>query len=406
MFENAATDIPASSSKLTAPPWLRFLWRPMLLISLGLHGGILFLPLQEDSPQTEAKINDEDLIKITQLPSRGVDVPPIPEPETPSLPDLAPTPQPEPSPSLPSWTPPPLNLPSPRFEIPPFPQPTPTPRPSPTPQVTPSPRPSPTPQVTPSPFSSPLGGRQGENRNNPQGLDTRDPFADFPNYCDSFTCQRGALNLLSAEFEQGAFHTSDSLENVANWYQKNITKAGFNEPQKMPQSSGMVEIYQVSKGNSQPRFLHLLKVQDKTVILLLSQPIAETELARLRNLENLSPEESEFEQIFLALQQELGLENFQESDLVDPSLGSGQTLRGRLPGSSGLSQEAFEQRVIARLKARNFVEKEVSNDFKQDGVYYLEKGNSVWQVVFTPVRVGNETRVGVMSSNVSLFFGN
>ncbi|MCW6036553.1 hypothetical protein K4A83_09800, partial [Spirulina subsalsa FACHB-351] len=120
MFENAATDIPASSSKLTTPPWLRFLWRPMLLISLGLHGGILFLPLQEDSPQTQAKINDEDLIKITQLPSRSVDIPPIPEAETPSPPDLPPTPQPEPSPSLPSWTPPPLNLPSPRFEIPSF----------------------------------------------------------------------------------------------------------------------------------------------------------------------------------------------------------------------------------------------------------------------------------------------
>ncbi|MCW6036404.1 hypothetical protein K4A83_08995, partial [Spirulina subsalsa FACHB-351] len=271
---------------------------------------------------------------------------------------------------------------------------------------TPSPSPSPTPQITPTPSPSPPGGTQTENSNNAQGLDERDPFANFPNYCDSFPCQRGALNLLSAEFEQGAFHTSDPLENVANWYQKNITKAGFNEPQKMPQSSGMVEIYQVSKGNSQARFLHLLKIEDKTVILLLSQPIAETELARLRNLENLSPEESEFEQIFLALQQELSLESFQESDLVDPSLGSGQTLRGRLPESSSLSPEAFQQRVIARLKARNFVEKEVSNDFKQDGVYYIEKGNSVWQVVFTPVKAGSQTRFGVMSSNVSLFFGN
>ncbi|PIG94627.1 hypothetical protein [Gloeocapsopsis sp. IPPAS B-1203] len=122
-----------SSLSKKLPPVLQILYRPMLFISLALHGIFLTLPMpQPTKSQVEQKPQNEEL-EITQL--------------------LAPPKKPSPQSSL-QTTRPQRQLPQPNPKITPsISQPKPTPSISPTPQATLSP--TPTPLASPTPLPSP-----------------------------------------------------------------------------------------------------------------------------------------------------------------------------------------------------------------------------------------------------------
>lgn len=106
----------------TLPPALQIFWRPMLLISLAVHGIFLALPMPPES-KSEPPPPKKEAVKITQL----LAPPSSPAPQ-PSVKPLQPTPQSTPQPSLQRTTPPP----QPKVASPPpVPIPKPTPKPEP-----------------------------------------------------------------------------------------------------------------------------------------------------------------------------------------------------------------------------------------------------------------------------------
>lgn len=184
------------------PTPVRMLIRPMLYVSLGLHGLFLLIPIASNSPSNSAAEEPEERVALSQLAPSPSPSPTLPTPQPTPSPTVqsSPTPAPVPSPTLtvrpPSPTPqqPSPPLPSPVERVPeptprpqveetpdPFlgqelfetPEPTPspevvqTPEPSPTPEVTITPEPSPTPEVaavpqTPTPaFPHVIGAQQG-----------------------------------------------------------------------------------------------------------------------------------------------------------------------------------------------------------------------------------------------------
>lgn len=114
------------------PSGLRVLYRPMLLISLGLHGLLLMIPILSE-PKKPDPPKKEDTVKISDL----LAPPPQPSPTT--------SPKPTPKKSAP--------IPQRRVVLRP-PAPSPRPNPIPTPKASPTPAATPTPEATPTPAAT------------------------------------------------------------------------------------------------------------------------------------------------------------------------------------------------------------------------------------------------------------
>ncbi|WP_439342010.1 hypothetical protein [Vacuolonema iberomarrocanum] len=120
--------------------WVKF-FRPMLLISILLHGLVLMVPvsseevLEEEEVEEDVELEDEEMIGLSALQAP----PPAPEPE----PVATPTPAPNPTPAFT-----------------PIPQANPAPAPQPTPE--PEPSPEPTPEATPTPDETEFAAGGGE----------------------------------------------------------------------------------------------------------------------------------------------------------------------------------------------------------------------------------------------------
>lgn len=132
------------------PPIIHFLYRPMLFISLTLHGIFLMLPIpQSTKPQVEQKPQQEEL-EITQLLAPPKKTSPQPSVQK-TPPQRQQVPQPTPKITPQQVKPPIISQPKPSPSISPTPQatisPTPTPLASPTPLL--SPEVSATPESTP-----------------------------------------------------------------------------------------------------------------------------------------------------------------------------------------------------------------------------------------------------------------
>ena len=253
------------------PAPVQFLVRPMLLISLGLHGLLLAIPMPSKQ-KPEAPKKEPEKVKITQLPttrpspkpsSRSSPIPtPKPTPQVRQTPRPQPTPIRQPSLVIPPVSPQTKSIPRPQ----PQPRPTPTP-PKPTPTPTP-PKPTPTPSPSPSPT-------------------IENPFADFPIYPKT---QGGSLGLLSGETDQSARNTTDGLDQVAAFYKNELPARKFNAASLTEETN--LKVYQVSKEGGKPQFLHLISKDGKTVIVLASEEIKD--LNSLKDAEARSNEEIAF----------------------------------------------------------------------------------------------------------------
>ena len=244
------------------------LWvRPMLLISLGLHGLLLAVPMpSKHKPEPTKK--EPEKVKITQLPT-------TPSSPVKTAPKVSPKPspvvtqpiRPRPQPIRPAAPVIPPVAPRPKA-IPRSLQPSPTPeqkQPSPTPQPTPPP---PTPEPTPN-------------------ATVQDPFADFP---FPNNVQPGSLSLLPPDTDKAARNSTDGLEQVVAFYSQELPLKKFNS--KPLTDEPELKIYEVSKDSGAPQYLHLISKDGKTVILLASQQVAD--LKSLKSAETRSPEEIAF----------------------------------------------------------------------------------------------------------------
>jgi len=266
------------------PAPLQFWVRPMLLISLGLHGILMATPMPSQR-KPEAPKKEPEKVKITQLPTTSSSPAPKPSPVVP---------KPKPSLVLRQPNPPQPNpiIRQPTTVIPPvtttksIPRPTPSPTPE---QAKPSPspeqaKPSPSPeQAKPSP--SPEPSTTPEPTPNPA---TQNPFADFPIYPNT---QGGSLGLLSGDTDKSARNTTDGLDTVVAFYNKELPARKFN-PKPLPTDDPNLKIYEVSKDGGEFQFLHLISKDGKTVIVLASQQI--TDLKILKDAQTRSPEEITF----------------------------------------------------------------------------------------------------------------
>jgi hypothetical protein len=283
------------------------LFRPWFYLALGIHAGLLWLPLPSDSEQAEIP-PEEEVIKITQLAAS-----PDEESDTEgntkatsageiatqsSLPKANP---------LPPFTPPrtnpytPFTVTTPEFdrEIAFSPQPTLTPSPRPTPQPENTPTPSPSPSPSPSPTNTPenappsdntpedkttspggsthnssnsglLGTRGNTGDNSGESGTTAQPddfFALFPRYPNA---QQGSGEVLRNEFETAAYlyNTPDSLDRVIAQFDNDLLQ---NTPFRWQKTleDGNFKVYQVTNTEtSETKYLHLLSQNEKTVLYL------------------------------------------------------------------------------------------------------------------------------------------
>lgn len=262
------------------PSPLQALYRPMLLISLGLHGILFMIPVSSQRKLPEpAKEKPPEKVQVTQLPVTP------PSPRTSVRPTPRPTPQVRPSPR-------PTPIRRPATVIPPVtpkrsvPRPQPSPSPSPTPeQAQPSPTPTPTPeqaQATPTPEPTPTPTPEVTPTPTPEN-----PFADFPIYPNT---QEGSLGLLPGDADKAARNTTDGIDQVAAFFTEQLPAKKFNS---IPQTEEEdFKVYEVSKDGGQPQYLHMVSQDGKTVIALLTQPRSRDELQKVEGVR--SPEEIAF----------------------------------------------------------------------------------------------------------------
>jgi hypothetical protein len=344
--------------------------RPMLLLSVGLHGALLWLPMPASPSLTEAEpeIAPEDTIKITQLPGLGEFPPAPPESGITPMP-LGTKPAGDPVRPSRSSRSQPLNradelvVDERALDKRPRPQASPTPA-TPTPPSESTPKTEPTPNNTNPEPGAPTherGGGKSAGEDGPAtttpggggGGQAVDPFVNFPVYGKALA---GSVNLLPPQYDRAAMNTRDSLATVGEFYQAVVPKREFN-PLEVVSDDPAFRVYKVSTANVAPRYLHLISIDQQTIILLLSQALQPTEIAKLKEVETLTAEERQFEQLFAQLYTEKSMSDFA---LTDPIANPPKELeknpdkllaRGKV--SQPFPNSELEQQVKTRLEQLN-----------------------------------------------------
>lgn len=331
------------------PAPARMLFRPMLMISLVLHGVVLMLPLPPDSKKPEIAKKEEQ-VKITQLPTT--------QPSAQSSQSLAKAnPQPNPrvnesirinEPTLPKFSWPLDTQPSPQLSESTLPKfswqlnPQPKPQPSPSTRSKPKPplanpilseaKPKPdqnakpakpetsqadaekfealTPQSAPSQPSNPTANTETRSSNGIEtkteiSIDTatgaeadnakvKDPLEDFlKNFPFPENVNVGSLEVLSEGADQSARNIKQSLAQVIKFYEKELPARQYNLIASPIADDTDLKIYPVSK-SSVTQYLHLISKGEDTIIFLSEEKLARKDLA---NLEVQTAEEREFKDI-------------------------------------------------------------------------------------------------------------
>ncbi|MCA1990436.1 MAG: hypothetical protein LDL41_00070 [Coleofasciculus sp. S288] len=254
---------PRFLKNLPAP--VRTLIRPILFISLGLHGLLLNLPIPSQPPELPPPTEP---VKVTQLTP-----PPSPQP-SPSLGF------PKPSPRLQQSTPP-LIKPSPwlRQSTPLVVKPSPTiqqPEPFPTmEQGTPSPAP-PSPVASPTPIPSETTTSSETPTPPPAPPEEPSPspdelFADFPHSEGAEASCNGLLDCWQVE---------NALTSVSGELQENLIAQGYEVKKLDIEDDTGRRVFKVFKKGETPYYLNLLSTLEGTVYRITKEPLTREELAK------------------------------------------------------------------------------------------------------------------------------
>ena len=273
--------------KLPTP--VRIFLRPMLLISLGLHGVVLMLPTSFNWEKTQPS-KKEETVKITKLPS-AVKASPEASPQSLLIPNRETTPQVrQPTYSQPWETTPQVRQPiySQPWENSPVQQPG---SPQPRQQSTTSPVIEQQSTPTTAPKKSQSNPDLPESTNTtPENSNVKDPLEDFlNNFPFPKNSQRGSLYLLSGDADESALNVDQTIEQVVSYYQKELKDREYQQ-EIISQKENNLKIIKVSK-KTISQYLHLIDQDSKTIILLSEKPLDNlSELAKMA-LESLEERE-------------------------------------------------------------------------------------------------------------------
>jgi hypothetical protein len=376
------------------PAPLQTFWRPMLLISLGLHGILLGVPIQSQHKPEPLK-KEPEKVKITQLPTTTI--PPVPPTAAKPSPVVV-----QPKPMVPS----PI-----RSQTQPVRQPTiiaPVSQaksiPRPQPEVTT--KPTPQPQSTATPTSQQSPGTQQQAQQQPQQTTTptpsttpQDPFVTgFPTYPGT---QPGTEGLLPGDLDKAGLHTSDGVADVAQWYEANLKD--FSPKLLSPADDLKLKVYQVSKNNVS-KFLNVI-YSDKTgntVILLANQQVDPKTLAASAVQED--PVDARYQAIMRqadeAELQTSGIFPTDEPELrsqID-NLAAVQVqkehgiVKRNLPGMAATDPNAVGSYLQGKLKAQGFAV-EFKDKFGSGLVYEVKDGSFSRYLVLLPSPKGTGTAI-------------
>ncbi|WP_009634460.1 hypothetical protein [Synechocystis sp. PCC 7509] len=255
--------------------------RPMLLLSIGFHGLILFAPTPAHKTELPKKEIATERVKITQLPvsSNPPRVIKKTSQSTVKLPIVRPTnrfianqksvsqPVIKQSPAVPADS-----------------------KPAKT-----------TPQVLA------FSGTETIALPNPSNLS--DPFGDFPKYINA---QPGSLGLFKAELDQSSQQTKDATALVAKYFERELKAREYKLT--LAKNESDTKVFEITKGNT-TKFLNLINHNSSTVIVLASEILSPE---NINDVAKASPQE----EAFIGILSEINFENIDdpESYLTDPSL--------------------------------------------------------------------------------------
>lgn len=295
----------------------RSLLQPAILVSIGLHGLLLLMPLAGVHQQSAPPIPKEEKVKLTELPTEEV-------PASPSPVVGSPTPQPSPSllvkspevksiaspsPTASASKSPQLVLsPKPIATIKPSPSVSPQPKASKAPVIKPSPKPlaKKTPIVKPSPKASPKAMVSKPAPSNtpvaqkPAAITT--PFSDFPKYPNATP---GAFDI--KQIEKGAQQTPDDIKKVSSFYENELKGRSYQS--NISTNTDNKKVYEVSKGGVTEYLTLIFEGGKGTVIVKTKKPLPDN----LGNIEVASAQENAFDAA-------LGRVPFQQTDNADEKL--------------------------------------------------------------------------------------
>ncbi len=163
--------------------------------------------------------------------------------------------------------------------------------------------------VSPTPAPQTIVSPASETITLPSLSELNNPFGDFPKYANA---QPGSLGLFKAELDQSSQQTQDAIALVSQYFEKELKARKYKLT--FAKNEADTKVFEITKGNT-TKFLNLINHNSSTVIILASE-ILNPE--NINNVAKASPQEEAFIEIF----SEINFENIDdpESYLSDPSL--------------------------------------------------------------------------------------
>lgn len=343
------------------PSPVRMLVRPMLIISLLLHGVVLMLPTSLNLNKSDPP-KKEETVKITKLPS-GTKSPSPPSPQ--SSPQV--TPQTSRQQSLPTPNQPHQQLVNPISD-----QTQPKSQPNSQPKASlsvPQELESSKSQSSKSPNSAPDSNSNISTETDVKNTNVKDPLEDFlSNFPFPENSKVGSLGVLSQEADTSARNVNLPLGQIIKYYFKELPTRKYTLASPTRDNVDL-QIYPVSKNNVS-QYLHLIKTGENTVIFLSAHQLDSKDIA---NLEADSEEEREFKSI---IRQVVEVASTKEltPDIIN-KLGDGKyndfgIFPGRSPAQLGselnreLSNKEFRVLKLTESREDGLIYAVIKNSFK------------------------------------------
>ncbi|MEQ8464816.1 hypothetical protein [Coleofasciculus sp. E1-EBD-02] len=368
------------------PTSVQKVWRPMLLISVVLHGIVLILPV----PSTWEKSEPEEQVKVTQLPSLST------SPESSVNSAEEPTGETSPTPNQPT---PFVSAFSSQPTINSFPDPIqPTPDLSPTIEFSPGILENPQSSPSPSPSSSKDETQTIEEKNTKNtdqtinsGIDPNDDNVEDPlkkfltNFPFPEEAAIGSLGELTGEADTSARHIQQPLGQVIKYYGKELPERNYTLANPSIDEPDF-KVYQVSQDDIS-QYLHLIFNGENTIIFL-----SETQLDRadLPELAAETAEERELketvEQIIIAGEYEKKL-----SEGVKKKLGDGKY--NYLGTVYAKATEQLGDQIESKIKEKGFKVPQVFPLGEEGIIYSVEKNDFKGFIQLIPTQDESGTAV-------------
>jgi len=394
----------------------RMLFRPMLMMSLVLHGAVLMLPIPSDLDKPKPPKKQEQ-VKITQLP-RTRSSPKL-SPESSSKPNPQPTPEPSQSTRSNEATPPDFlpelttqlspqlsesirlnELTLPESSAEPNPQPSPEPSEStppepkqqsanPTLNSTSQPKPEESDSSNSKSSQSPPSNPAPNTETNADDPKANDPLKDFlNNFPFPENANVGSLGVLSKDAEESARNVKQPLEGVIKYYGKELPNRKYSPLASPIEDDTDLKVYQVYKG-SDSQYLHLISKEESTIIFLSEKKLSRTDLA---NLEVETAQQREFKDI---LRQTMSIASTKEltSDIKNKIESGKYTTLGIYPGKT--PQQLGEEFTSALRKKEYQVSPPSSLD-KAGILIWAKKDTFMGGIQLTPSEDGTGTAIIIL----------